>query len=69
MDPMKLQLYLSLFAAAMAISQAAYNTVKGFAVQTLSADELVALEAAWESDVVESATNAGIAPEPDTPIV
>ena len=69
MDPQTLQLYLALFAAAMAIGTGAYNAVKSFASQTLTPAELAALEAAWEADVVESAKNAGIAPEPDTPIV
>ena len=59
--------YIAAIAAVQALGEgveAIVEAIKGHAQASLTPEEFAALEAAWQSDVEESARNAGIPPEP-----
>jgi len=68
MNAQELQAWFALLGAAMALGETVYDGVKHIAKKELTPEELKALEAAWDDDVQRSARNAGITPEPDTPV-
>jgi len=68
MDQGQLQNWMALFSAAVFLGTEVVDGVKTLARKQLSDEEYAALELACQADVEESARNAGIDPEPDTPI-
>ena len=57
--------YLQLLPIALGIGQSLVDLITHHAQQTLSAADYAALEQRWNADVIRSAADAGIAPEPD----